>query len=88
VLPGTWMSFFGTEEARAFMPARVADEGGRAAPQEIFTSPPMEVCGGDRHPPRSAGESRLNATASFGAKKTSISLQSHGEQMFIIILGS
>jgi hypothetical protein len=68
------MSFFGTEEARAFMPARVADEGGRAAPQEIFTSPPMEVCGGDRHPPRSAGESRLNATASFGAKKTSISL--------------
>jgi hypothetical protein len=57
------MSFFDTEEAHAVMPARVADEGGRAAPQEISASPPMEVCGGDRRPPRSAGESRLTATA-------------------------
>jgi hypothetical protein len=67
------MPFFAREEARAIMPARVADEAGRAALQKISASPPMEICGGDRYPPRSAGESKLNATAQFGAKKTPIS---------------
>jgi hypothetical protein len=68
-LPRIWMSFFATEEAHAVMPATVTDEGGRAAPQGMSTAQPMEVCGGERPPPGSAGPSRLTATAQFGAKK-------------------
>ncbi len=63
------MSFFDTEEAHAVMLARVADEGGRAAPQVMPTSLNQDICSGDGRPPGSAGGSRLIATAQFGAKK-------------------
>jgi hypothetical protein len=63
------MSFFDTEEARAGMPDSGTDEGGRAALQGMSTSLPMEICSGEERPPGSAAESRLKATASFGAKK-------------------
>jgi hypothetical protein len=38
------MPFFATEEAHAVIPTGVADEDGRAAPQGMFTSLPMEIC--------------------------------------------
>jgi hypothetical protein len=45
LLAGIWTSFFDTEEAHAVMPARVADEGGSAAPQGTATALDMEICG-------------------------------------------
>ena len=63
MVPGIWMSFFDTEEARAVMLDIVADEGGRAALKVTPTSLHLEVCSGDGRPPGSSGKSRLKAPA-------------------------
>ena len=41
-LPRIWMSFFVTEEAHAIVLVLGADRGGRAAPQGLPSSPPMD----------------------------------------------
>ncbi|HUT72766.1 MAG TPA: hypothetical protein VMW89_19015 [Desulfatiglandales bacterium] len=61
LVPGTWMSFFDTEEAHAVMHDEVGDEGGRATFEVRPTSPGVEVCAGDGRPPGSSGKSRLKA---------------------------
>ena len=57
------MSFFDTEEAHAVMLAEGTDRGRRAASKVTPSFPAVEVSGGARRPPGSAGESRLKARA-------------------------